>query len=84
MHRQYIRCAMTLCAWCMLSVGAVAAVCLCQPQSQSSLQQWIKELQLAYPYFRDATIVYNIKTANNTTSNLLDTSHSTPKSISGT
>lgn len=43
-------------------IGAVVAVCMCQPQTQGYLQQWIKELQLEYPCFKDAIIVYDIRT----------------------
>ena len=43
-------------------IGAVVAVCACQPSTQASLQQWIRELQLAHPQLTDATIVYDIRT----------------------
>ena len=56
-------------------VGAVVAVCMCNPPRQSSLQQWIQELQITYPYFRDATIVYNITTSDSSACHtLLDAS----------
>ena len=48
------------------------AVCMCQPQTQGSLQQWIKELQLEYPYLEDATIVYDIRLEEHDNPVLLD------------
>ena len=52
-------------------IGAVVAVCMCKPPTQTSLQQWIKELQLTYTHLDDATIVYNI-TESSSSSALLD------------
>lgn len=75
---------LTLCVCCEYITGAVVGVCLCEPQTQANLQQWIKQLQLSHPYFKDATIVYSILTSDSSIpSNLLETANAVSKVVSG-
>ena len=55
--------------------GAVVGVCACRPETQASLQQWVKELQLAHPQLIDATIVYDIRTHDSSSALLEDRKH---------
>ena len=43
------------------SAGAVLGVCMCDPATQESLQDWLGALQETYPSLSKATVVYNIR-----------------------